>query len=91
MGGTEKWGGDAKVLKRGAKLDQGVGALKKGVTGTPRNKSKKVELWEPQSGIWVGKLTIWVRSFEIQELKQSVDGKWYIPRTISFVIFNCML
>ena len=47
--------------------------------------------WEPQSGIWVRKLTIWVRSFEIQELKQSVDGKWYIFRTISFVIFNCML
>ena len=26
-----------------------------------RNKSKRAGLWEPQSGIWVGKLTIWVR------------------------------
>ena len=29
------------------------------------NKSKGVGLWESQSGIQVGKLTIWVRSFEI--------------------------
>ena len=30
-----------------------------------RNKSKKVGLWGSQPGIWVGKLTTWVRSFEI--------------------------
>ena len=30
-----------------------------------RNKSKRVGLWESQSGMQVGKLTIWVRSFEI--------------------------
>ena len=30
------------------------------------NKSKKAGLWESQSGIWIGKLTIWVRSFEIK-------------------------
>ena len=29
-----------------------------------RNKSKRAGLLESQSGIWVGKLTIWVRSFE---------------------------
>ena len=29
------------------------------------NKSKRAGLWESQSGIRVGKLTIWVRSFEI--------------------------
>ena len=29
------------------------------------NKSKRAGLWESQSGIQVGKLTIWVRSFEI--------------------------
>ena len=33
-----------------------------------RNKSKIVGLWESQSGIWVGKLTIWVRLFEREKL-----------------------
>ena len=33
-----------------------------------RNKSKMVGLWESQSGIWVGKLTIWVRLFEREKL-----------------------
>ena len=33
-GGTEKRGGEIKILKRGVKLGQGVGALKRG-TGTP--------------------------------------------------------
>ena len=32
------------------------------------NKSKRAILWESQSGIQVGKLTISVRSFEIEEL-----------------------
>ena len=30
-----------------------------------RNKSKRAGLWESQSGICLGKLTIWVSSFEI--------------------------
>ena len=33
-----------------------------------KNKSKKAGLWELQSGIVVGKLTIYVRSFEIEKL-----------------------
>ena len=33
-----------------------------------RNKSKRTGPWESQSGIWVGKLTIWVRSFELEKL-----------------------
>ena len=34
--GTEKRGGDTKILKRGSKLGQGAGALKSGgVAGTP--------------------------------------------------------
>ena len=33
-----------------------------------RNKSKTTGLWQSQSGILVGKLTIWVRSFEIDIL-----------------------
>ena len=32
------------------------------------NKSKIAGLWETQSGIGVGKLTIWVRLFEIEKL-----------------------
>ena len=35
-------------------------------TSIRRNKSKRAGLWESQSGIRVGKLTIWVRSFEIK-------------------------
>ena len=31
------------------------------------SKSKRAELWESQSGIQVGKLTIWVRLFEIEK------------------------
>ena len=33
-----------------------------------RNKSKKAGLWESQYGICVGKLNVWVRSFEIEKL-----------------------
>ena len=33
-----------------------------------RNKSKRAGLWEPQSWIRVGKLTIWVRSFAMEKL-----------------------
>ena len=33
-----------------------------------RKKSKRAGLWESQSGIRVGKLTIWIRSFEIEKL-----------------------
>ena len=32
------------------------------------NQSKRGGLWESQSGIQVGKLTIWVGSFEIEKL-----------------------
>ena len=32
------------------------------------NKSKRARLWESLSGIRVGKLTIWVRLFEIEKL-----------------------
>ena len=33
-----------------------------------RNKSERAGLWESNSGIQVGKLTMWVRSFEIEKL-----------------------
>ena len=43
-----------------------------------RNKSKIAGLLESQCGIRVGKLTIWVRSFEIERLWQSSPG-WSVP------------
>ena len=39
-----------------------------------RNKSRKAGLWESQSEIRVGKLDMWVKSFEIQKLKQGSQG-----------------
>ena len=33
-----------------------------------RNKPKRIGLWESQSGIQAGKLTIWATSFEIEKL-----------------------
>ena len=36
-----------------------------------RDMSKRAGQWESQSMIPVGKVTIWVRSFEIEKLKQS--------------------
>ena len=37
-------------------------------TSIRRNISKRAGLWESQSGIGIGKLTIWGRSFEIEKL-----------------------
>ena len=42
-----------------------------------RNKSKRAGLWESQSGIRVGKLTIWVRSFEIDQFHQNREATPY--------------
>ena len=36
-----------------------------------RNRSKRAGPWEPQSGMRVGKLNIWVRSFGVEKPKQS--------------------
>ena len=38
------------------------------------NKFKKAGLWESQSGVRVGALTIWVRLFEKEKLKESLSG-----------------
>ena len=35
------------------------------------NKFKTAGLWESQSGMQVGKLTIWLRLFEIEKIQQS--------------------
>ena len=43
------------------------------------NKSKRAGLWESQLGVRVGKLTNWVRSFEIQKLYQSSPGRSVPP------------
>ena len=44
------------------------------IASEERNKSKRAELWESQSGIRVGKLTIWVRSFEIKKIITEFTG-----------------
>ena len=41
--------------------------VEKMLASEERKKSKRAGLWESQSAIWVGKLTIWVRSFEVIE------------------------
>ena len=37
------------------------------LTSEETNKSKRARLWQSQSGIQAGKITIWVRSFEIKK------------------------
>ena len=48
-----------------------------------RNKSKRAGLWESQSGIQIGKLTIWVRPFETKNLWQSSSGRSVPPESVS--------
>ena len=47
------------------------------------NKSKRAWLRESESGIQVGMLTIWVRSFEIEKLLQSSPGLSVSPEFVS--------
>ena len=47
---------------------EGKAIVEKILVSEERNKSQKAGLWESQSGIRVGKLTIWLRSFEIEKL-----------------------
>ena len=49
-----------------------------------RNKSIRVGLWESQSGIPVGKLTIWVRSFKIRSISSTKIGMpalWWLLKS----------
>ena len=69
------------VMKRGIPLEMeseattwsefpngGKAIVEQILTSEERNKSKRAGLWEPQSGIGVGKLTISVRSFKVEKL-----------------------
>ena len=72
------------VMKRGIKFDrnsmesetttlselpnEGKVIVEQILASEKGNKSKRVGLWESQSGIQVGKLTIWVRSFATEKL-----------------------
>ena len=49
-------------------LNGGEAIVKQILVSKERNRSKKAGLWESQSGIGVGKLTMWGRSFEIEKL-----------------------
>ena len=51
-----------------SEFPNGGKAIVEQILASERNKSKRAGLWESQSGILVGKLTTWVRSFEIEKL-----------------------
>ena len=47
------------------------------VASEEMNKSERAGLWESQPGIWVGKLTIWVRSFGTEKSQHCIDEYWW--------------
>ena len=77
-----QWGGASRFEFVGKPMETGKTTRSKFTNGgkaiteqilvsEKRNKSKAAGLWESQTGIRVGKLTIWVRSFEVEKLWQS--------------------
>ena len=54
--------------------NEGKAIVEQILASEERNESKKAGLWESQLGIQVGKLTIWVKSFEIEKLSESSPG-----------------
>ena len=48
--------------------NEGKAVVEQTLASEERNKSKRAGLRESQSGVQVGKLTIWVRSFETEQL-----------------------
>ena len=61
-------------------FSRGKAILEQILTSEEINKSKRAILWQPQPGIQVGMLTIWVRSFEIEKLYQSSPGLSVPPK-----------
>ena len=64
---------DGKAMKTGTKIwpefpNGGNAIVEQILASEERNKSKRAGLGESQSGIKVGKLTIWERSFEKEKL-----------------------
>ena len=54
--------------------NRGKAIVKQILASEEKKKSKTARLWEWQSGIWVEKLTIWVRSYEIMtEFTRSIS------------------
>ena len=56
--------------------NEGKSIVEQMLVSDDRNRSKRAGLWESQSGIWVGKLTIWIRLFKI--IKKFT---WFISST----------
>ena len=57
------------------------------------NKSKRARMWESQSGIQVGKLTIWVRSFETEvfvpcQCNYELRGNNFLERRVKSVRYG---
>ena len=62
----------------------GKAILEQILASEERKKSKRAALWQSQSGIPVGKLTVWVRSFEINyyrvhQVDQFRQNRWGSP------------
>ena len=61
----------------------GTTTLKEILMPVEVNKPKRAGLWESQSGIQIGQLTIWIRLFMIEKLKQSSPGLSFPPAYVS--------
>ena len=48
--------------------NRGKAIVEQMLASEKKNKSKRAAMWQPHSGIQVGKLTIWVKPFEIEKL-----------------------
>ena len=53
-----------------SEFSNGEKAIVEQIASEERKKSKRAGQWESQYGIRVGKLTMWVRSFEIEKVHQ---------------------
>ena len=70
---------ETETITRSEFPNGGKAIVQQFLTSEERNKSKRAVLWESQSGIHVGKLTIWVRSLEVEKLSQSSPGRSVPP------------
>ena len=59
---------ETKTTKWSEFLNWGKAFVEQTLVSEERKKSKRGGLWESQPGIRVGKLTIWVRLFELEKL-----------------------
>ena len=71
--GASHWEYDGKSMETETTIwpefpNGGKAIVEQTLASEERNKSKRAGLWESQSEISLGKLAIWLRSFEIEKL-----------------------